>query len=228
MVLLEIATLIMAGVGLTDYYHTKIYEENLRELKNKYGEHPNIDEAFEDICTLGGEYFKMPELDLESKHPDIKMGSFYQYGANGPARILDEFFLTREERHYFFEKYRKEFKRQADLRNRELSKMYDTILSPYKEGKFESIGSDIMNSRVYQAPYMIAKDITHYEEMLQHICHNTLWNEIFEAKSKSFGYDFEYSSEWLIKEEVFNKIRTKEAYDILFKCCYFYLKDRYW
>ena len=228
MVLLEIATLIMAGVGLADYRHTKIYNDNLEQLKRKYGEHPDIDEAFEDICTLGGEYFEMPRLDLESRHPGIKMGSFYEYGANGPTKVLNEFFVTREERHYFFKKYRIEFEKQQIKRNKALTNMYNTIVPLYQSGKFESLGSTKMNSRVYQAPYMLAKDIHHYEKMLEHMSNQTIWNKIFEAKSDSFGHDYKYSSKWLIKEDIFNKIHNKEAYDILFECCYFHLKDKYW
>ena len=228
MVLLEIAALITAGIGLADYRHTKIYNEKLRQLKEKYGEHPNIDDAFEDICILGGEYFKMPELDLESKHPDIIMGSFYQQGANGPASVLEEFFTTMDDKDYFFKKYDKERKRQAKLRNKALSEMYNTIMPLYKKGDLKSIGSTPMNSNIYQAPYMLAKNLSHYEEMLNYISNQTIWGEIFDIRGGSFGYEYKYSSKWIIKEEILNKIHNKEAYDILFKCCYFHLKDRYW
>lgn len=228
MALLEIATLIMAGVGLADYRHTKIYNDNLEQLKRKYGEHPDIDEAFEDICTLGGEYFEMPRLDLESRHPGIKMGSFYEYGANGPAKVLNEFFVTREERHYFFEKYKIEFEKQVQMRYDALEKMYQTIEPLYRVGAFESIGTERMDSRIFTSSLGVAKNEYHYGEMLQEVCDNTLWGEIIEAGPDISGGEYEYSSKWLIKEEVFNKIIYKEAYDILFESSWFYVNNKFW
>lgn len=228
MVLLEIATLIMAGVGLADYYCTKIYNENLYDLKKKYGEHPNIDEAFEDICTLGGEYFEMPKLELDTNHPKINMGSFYHPNSNGPANVLEEFFTTREDRWYFYDKYEAEWKRQRDVRNAALEKMYKTVEPLYRVGAFESIGTERMNSRVFTSSLGIAKSKNHYAEILGKVCDNTLWGEIVEAGPDIIGGGYHYSSKWLIKEDIFNKIKHKEAYNILFEASWFSLKFKYW
>lgn len=224
MVLLEIATLIMAGVGLADYYHTKIYRTHLNELKRKYGEHPNIDEAFEDICTLGGEYFKMPELILDEKYPRIDMGAHYSFNAEGPLTVLDEFFITIHERVYFHKKFEKEVRRQAKLRHNTLRKMYDEILVLYKDGKLDNMGSTRMTNRRFETPPMFAWDEIRFNQVLNDICENTIWGELIEAGPITNGYNYEYISEWYIKEEAFNKIKNVEVYRLLFECCYFHSK----
>lgn len=234
MVLLEIATLIMGGVGLADYYCTKIYNENLYDLKKKYGEHPNIDDIFEDICTLGGEYFQMPELDLKSDNPGIKMGSFYSdeplEGDYGPTLILkQEFYTTFEDRVYFAKKYRKEVERQAKLRNKALERMYNQVLPLYKRGEFKSIGSTPQTSRIYKTPIMIARDGEHYKYTLNRAYNTTILKELFEPNPNIYtNHAYHFYAEFFIKENTFNQITTKEAYDILFECCYYHLKDKCW
>lgn len=229
MVLLEIATLIMAGVGLADYYHTTVYRENLRQLKEKYGEHPNIDEAFEDICTLGGEYFTMPELVLDKENPHIDMGHFYLPNSDGPYRVLKTFFTTPEDRRNFGEKYFEEVIRQRDIRNKKLEQMYNIVIPLYNQGKLDSMGKDKMHNRVFTSSVMIAKSTEHYKNILKDICKNTIWGDIVESGPGDIhGSNNHYISTWLIKDDVFQRIQNKEIYTLLFECCYFHLKYNDW
>ena len=221
MVLLEIATLIMAGVGLADYYHTKIYKTHLNELKRKYGEHPNIDEAFEDICTLGGEYFKMPELILNPKNPHIDMGSYYPYITKGPKQVLKEFFVTNDELKYFDKKYEQEVARQARLRDNKLERMYEKILPLYRNNELQKMGSTKMDNQIFQTPSMSAWNENVYRKILNDICKNTIWGEIIEAGPNIYGGQIKYLSEWFIKEDIFKEIQNKEVYNLIFECCYY-------
>ena len=226
MVLLEIATLIMAGVGLADYYHTTVYRENLRQLKTKYGEHPDIDEAFEDICTLGGECFEMPKLELDSQLPRINMGSFYEPNSHGPIQVLEEFFVTDDDIYYFCNKYEKEWKRQRNIRNEALESMYPKVKAFYDNEEYKTINTKNMTTRTFNAPPMIAKNKEKYKKIINHISKNTLWKDIFEAGPRIYGSQFYYTSKWLIKEDIFNKIQCNEVYEVLFEACYYHYKHK--
>lgn len=229
MVLLEIATLITAGWGLADYYHTKVYSNNLRKLKEKYGEHPNIDEAFEDICTLGGETFEMPTLVLDKENPHINMGSFYPISKNGPAKVLQEFFLTYEERMAFYKKYDEEVQRQRNLRNDKLARMYEDIVPLYESGNLANMGKTRLSDRIFESRVMIAKSREYYDSVLKHMCENTIWGDIIEAgPGKVIGDEYHFISTWLIKEDIFKEIHNKETLNLLFDCCYYHFKHYDW
>lgn len=227
MVLLEIATLITAGIGLADYYHTKVYRSNLRLLKSKYGEHPNIEEAFKDICTLGGEHFEMPKLVLDEKYPHINMGSYYTPEAQGPVTVLNEFFVTPSERVQFHDLYAEEAERQRKLRNKELSKMYKKILPVYRSGELNTMGSTKMTNRRFKTPIMLGFNHVIYADILNDIRNHTIWGELVETEPNIHGGGCKFGSEWYISEDAFNRIRNEEVYRLLFECCYYGSKIRY-
>lgn len=224
MVFLEIATLIIGGIGWLDYYHTVSYTNDLKRLKRQYGEHPNIDKAFKDICTVGGEVFEMPKLVLDDEYPHINMGRFYPFDSQGPYTVLKEFFTTPKERLYFNKKYEDEVRRQAKLRNRALFKMYNEVIPYYAKGELKNIGSTKMINRVFKTPIMFAWDLESYHNILNDICKNTIWGNMIEAgPGEVYGDDCNYVSTWYIKEDVCNDY-NEEVIRLLFECCYYHSK----
>lgn len=226
MVLLELLTLGTAAWGLADYRHTKIYQEQIRVLKNEYGEHPDIDEIFEDLCYVAGERYSLPEIDLNPKNPRINMGKQFNRDAHSAALVLKEFFITQDEYNYFLDKYDEEFHKQINTRNNVTKKLHTPIAQLYRKGELNNLGSTKIKNRRFMSSPKIAKNEEHYKEILNDVCHNTIWGEIFEigpANIKFIG-GYEYISEWLIKEEVIKEINTKEVFDMLFDASYYNTK----